>query len=568
MSKLGVKIFKLVSFVSGIIVAISLISYFIIFKNVEMQLKDKAKQSVTESINVIDKDKVEKIIKDKSNKSKEYSEVLNSMITFKAKKDIKNFYVYVKKDDKMAQFLLDASPEPSDYMEDYEMVDEMKTAFDGKILVDNEPYTDKWGTYVSAYAPIKNSSGQVIASIGVDEDISTFQNIKKSFLIISILEITVAIIISLVSVWLFSKKLKYSINIIERKLLNMSEGDLQGDIQLKTKDEIAQIANFLNNFRLKISDILISIKDNVCNVHEDSNGLYTIAEEMSSSAENVSLIVGDISENSAKQASDIFNIKENFNEFGKSIENTAKMMDEFDTMAIDIKEKSKESNSKLNLLTNSINDLNIKFKSVVEKIENLGSNIDKINDITNLINDISDQTNLLALNASIEASRAGEAGRGFSVVADEIRILAEQSKMSSQNISELLKNVSKQSSNVVIDTKNVDSQFSSQMNIVNSIASSFSEIISDIEKLLPGINLVNKSIVEANNKKSIIINSLENSSYSAEEISASSREIAALAEELSSSTEEVANASGKLSHMIDNIMNNVNKFKTLKENEK
>lgn len=568
MSKLGVKIFKLVSFVSGIIVAISLISYFIIFKNVEMQLKDKAKQSVTESINVIDKDKVEKIIKDKSNKSKEYSELLNSMITFKAKKDIKNFYVYVKKDDKMAQFLLDASPEPSDYMEDYEMVDEMKTAFDGKILVDNEPYTDKWGTYVSAYAPIKNSSGQVIASIGVDEDISTFQNIKKSFLIISILEIAVAIIISLVSVWLFSKKLKYSINIIERKLLNMSEGDLQGDIQLKTKDEIAQIANFLNNFRLKISDILISIKDNVCNVHEDSNGLYTIAEEMSSSAENVSLIVGDISENSAKQASDIFNIKENFNEFGKSIENTAKMMDEFDTMAIDIKEKSKESNSKLNLLTNSINDLNIKFKSVVEKIENLGSNIDKINDITNLINDISDQTNLLALNASIEASRAGEAGRGFSVVADEIRILAEQSKMSSQNISELLKNVSKQSSNVVIDTKNVDSQFSSQMNIVNSIASSFSEIISDIEKLLPGINLVNKSIVEANNKKSIIINSLENSSYSAEEISASSREIAALAEELSSSTEEVANASGKLSHIIDNIMNNVNKFKTLKENEK
>ncbi|AKN30774.1 chemotaxis protein [Clostridium carboxidivorans P7] len=568
MSKLGAKIFKLVSFVSGIIVVISLISYFIIFKNVEMQLKDKAKQSVTESINVIDKDKVEKIIKDKSNKSKEYSEVLNSMITFKAKKDIKNFYVYVKKDDKTAQFLLDASPEPADYMEDYEMVDEMKTAFDGKIVVDNEPCTDKWGTYVSAYAPIKDSSGQVIASIGVDEDISTFQNIKKSFLIISILEIAVAIIISLVSVWLFSKKLKYSINIIESKLMNMSEGDLQGEIQLKTKDEIAQIANCLNNFRLKISDILISIKHNVCNVHEDSKGLYTISEEMSSSAENVSLIVGNISENSAEQASDIFNIKENFNEFGKSIENTAKMMGEFDIMAIDIKEKSKESNSKLSLLTNSINDLNIKFKSVAEKIQNLGSNIDKINDITNLINDISDQTNLLALNASIEASRAGEAGRGFSVVADEIRTLAEQSKMSSQNISELLKNVSKQSSNVVIDTKNVDSQFSSQMGIINSIASSFGEIISDIERLLPGINLVNKSIIEANNKKSIIINSLENSSSSAEEISTSSREIVVLAEELSSSTEEVANASEKLLHMVDNVMNNVNKFKTLKENER
>ncbi|WP_406541677.1 methyl-accepting chemotaxis protein [Clostridium ljungdahlii] len=216
----------------------------------------------------------------------------------------------------------------------------------------------------------------------------------------------------------------------------------------------------------------------------------------------------------------------------------------------------------MNLLIKSINDLNVQFKSVAEKIQGLGANIDKISDITNLINDISDQTNLLALNASIEASRAGEAGKGFSVVADEIRILAEQSKTSSESINELLKNVSNQSNAVVADTKNVDCQFSNQIGIVNNIASSFRVIIDDIEKLLPGINLVNKSMIEADNNKSIIINNLETSSSSAKEISTSSKDIAAIAEELSSSAEEVTNSAEKLLHIVNNVMENVNKFKT------
>lgn len=255
-------------------------------------------------------------------------------------------------------------------------------------------------------------------------------------------------------------------------------------------------------------------------------------------------------------------MKKVFDEFGNSIENTTNMIGKFDIMANNIKEKSKESSKDVDLLINSINDLSDKFKVVVEKIEGLGINISKISEITNLINDISSETNLLALNASIEAARSGEAGKGFSVVADKIKELSEQSRMSSENINEILKGISMQSSEVVSDTKNVDHEFSNQMGIISNIATSFGGIIGDMEKLLPGINEVNRSIIKANNKKSIVVKSLETSSFSAKEISISSEEIAALAEELSSSAEEIMSSAEKLLNMMNNVNNNVNKFRT------
>lgn len=562
MRKLGLKIIGIVCLVQVIIAVIFSASYVYIFDKVENQLKNDVSNCVVEATKIIDADKVDKIIKDNLVDGPEQSEVLNSMLLFKSKQNVKNLYLFTKKDEKTALFVIDASSDPADFLEEYDMEPEMLNTFNGTLTVCDEAATDEWGTFLSAYAPIKDSSGQVIAIVGADSDVKVFQDIKSEFLIALIVAIGLALVVSLIITLLFSRRLRKNINIIKTSLKRMSNGDLTGTINVKTKDEIEEIGYALTDFKTNISNTLNNIRENVDNTNIEAKMLSKISSEMSLSAKNVSSVIEEVAQSSNNQASDLTSINKAFSDFGQDIESIVNLIKNIDTSVNDITVKSKEGSNNINLILDFIGQLSFQLNQVTERIKGLGDSVNKINEITNLINSIADQTNLLALNASIEAARAGEAGRGFSVVADEIGKLAEQSKISSKNINILLKNLSLESNEVVVNTENVNSQMMKQTNIMNGVGVSLKDIMIGIEKILPEIHSVNNSLSAANNIKGIIVGNLENSSASVEEISASSQEIASSSEELSTATEQVALASDKLSHMMNTVANNINKFKT------
>jgi len=185
----------------------------------------------------------------------------------------------------------------------------------------------------------------------------------------------------------------------------------------------------------------------------------------------------------------------------------------------------------------------------------------KIGQILDTIKNISEQTNLLALNAAIESARAGEAGRGFSVVSDEIRKLAEQSQESTKEIAEIISDVQNKTNNAVSVMIESSKEVDAGAKVVNIAGTSFHEILKMVREIAEQIYQISNSITEitVGTKDSVTsVNNIQNISM---KIADESQTISAAAEEQLASVEEIASSSKLLSKMSEDLQLVITKFK-------
>lgn len=562
MKKLGVKILKTVMVISFISMVAFTLSIFLIFKSMFSKLQLDAKSIANESVSSIDGDKFEKVIKSKSMDNVEFREIQQSMRAFKNDKDIKYFYTLVKGEGNSTYFVIDTSiVDAAELGEEYHLSKEMLDAFNGKVSFSSKPYKDDYGTFISGYAPIKDSSGEIIAIVAIDKDVANFLYIQSTLLKTTIIVAVVILCLSVLMSILFSKKISSGVKGLKDGLSKMSEGDLTVSININTRDEIQTIAESVNNVRINTADTLSCLKQACETVIEQINNLSAISEEMASSSEEVAATIQEVAKGTNSQSEEMIKINDIMNNFGIKIDETVKVIEVVNSKIGLINSKAQISNQDLTKLEDDIKGINLSFANVKSEIKGLGGYLSQIGEVTNLINSIAEQTNLLALNAAIEAARAGDTGRGFAVVSDEIRKLAEQSKTSASNISNLLENV-KTKKNLVIKTSDImDDKLNEQITTIDNSIKSFKEIIDNVEEIIPRINAVNNNMNDINNEKNNIIQSVEVTTSVAEEVSASSEQIAAASQQLSASSQEVASSAQDLSEVSKNMMEAMKQFK-------
>lgn len=415
--------------------------------------------------------------------------------------------------------------------------------------------------YLTMLVPV-NITGNTPWYLGISVQRSeieqNIQYLKWIFFIISV----ICIVLTLIVVVYFSTKLVSPIVAINEITKKIANGDLtQTSLNIKTKDELGQL---YQNIIIMTNSLQTFIKQIV----NTSNHVATSAEELTRNSEQAATMASDIAKTveqiaigTSEQARNMEMGVDHINHLGELIEKDQQHVKVLNHSTGEVDELRNQGFELIKDLVEKTQTNNDAIKVINEVIINTNQSAQKIENASQMIRSIAEQTNLLALNAAIEAARAGEAGKGFAVVADEIRKLAEDSNRFTKEIASVIGELTDKTKLAVDTMEQVDKITSSQTQSVAMTRDKFEGIAKAIEKMQALIERITLSGQEMENKKHEVIGSIENLSAIAEQTAASTQEVSASVEEQTTAMLKIANASEALAQLSDEMKKDISKFK-------
>jgi methyl-accepting chemotaxis protein len=386
------------------------------------------------------------------------------------------------------------------------------------------------------------------------------EQINKTIINIVILSLGVLTVTILLGV-LFARSLTKPIISVVDKLDSFSKGDFTVEFHSKTKDEIKRLTNAMNHSVNTLRNTILSIKiigDKLYNVSSSINGA---SDEIATTSINVSQNIETVSESIAVQNDDIHYITQALDNFGGRFDNMLRETTEVLAGNRIIKDTVEEKYRGMQQLVGTVDQMQLSFDRAIEEILLLNEEVEKINEITAIINSVANQTKLLALNASIESARAGEAGRGFSVVAEEIKKLAGQVMNYSNTINGLIGNVTSNTLKVVDNTRAISEQMEAEKKAIHETVDAYENIRTTVDKSIGQVGGVSVSVKLLSEEKEGIIRKVGDLSVISTQVAASAQEIASSVQNQTASMEEILAMSNELDSAAIKLKEEFNSFK-------
>lgn len=324
---------------------------------------------------------------------------------------------------------------------------------------------------------------------------------------------------------------------VKKLLASMREmatggGDLSQKLQIESKDEIGQLAHNTNNVMEKISDLVSEITIIGRKVAKDSKSLSEYTEQTTESMRLTTQSISEIAAGSCRQVHDL-------ELCSHSADHASSQVNDINQLAIQTSDLAKaatasalEGASQVKEAIVTMTEVKGQMDVSAKAIHGLAGRVNQIGQIVEVITSIADQTNLLALNAAIEAARAGEQGRGFAVVADEVRKLAEDSRQSAEEITKLVTGVRKETVDTVAVIEAGLAQAQQGAEKASGSEAALSRIISISQKLNEQVGIM------ANNTAGVTAD-IESIAGNIGEIASISRQFSGASQEINAAGEEV-----------------------------
>lgn len=359
-------------------------------------------------------------------------------------------------------------------------------------------------TALTHYIPIKDENGTIIGMwfVGIYTHIIS-EKIDKIMTMIMLLA-GILLLAGVVVSYLIGNAIAKGIKLIQDRIKFMEEGkfDFQfEDKLLNRKDEVGAIARSSYNMQKKITEIVNSIQLESENVKTISSQTLKQMEEFQSNVEDISATTEELSAGIEETSASTEEMNASTYEIESEVSNMRDRTYHGENLATEIKQRAgklKEETGKSNQKAKEIYErTNIQLRESIKKTRA----IEEIKELSQTILQITSQTNLLALNAAIEAARAGEAGKGFSVVADEIRVLAENSKDAVSRINDITYNVSEAVDSVVQDSKAlldfVDNQVLNDYRMLVDTSKQYDQDADTVQNVVTEINTIAERLFES-----------------------------------------------------------------------
>ncbi|KJR45570.1 Methyl-accepting chemotaxis protein [Desulfosporosinus sp. I2] len=412
------------------------------------------------------------------------------------------------------------------------------------------------------YEPIKDKQGNIIGMMFIGVPSSLINMLVERLTTQIIIFILIELLIAAVLIWVIvSRSLRRLHNIVKA-----ADQVAQGNMSIESlnsieKDEFGQLSRSFNTMSLNLRNLVQRVYDSSEQVAESSRDMLKITEQSSEASTQIALSIEKVATGSESQVSTIAETANAIEQLSARTQQVAASSNDIALLTARTAQTTDKGQEAINKVIMQMDSINQKTGQVQQSVQKLAESSDQISEIINVITGITEQTNLLALNAAIEAARAGEQGRGFAVVADEVRKLAEQSKEAAQQIALLIQANGENIHEAVMAMDSEIKDVQAGIGIVDTAGKSFLEITELVLQVSNQLQEISATTQEMASGTEQLVSSIQDIDRISQVTAQQTQTVSAAIEEQTASLEQINISSNGLVAMVNDLQKNLSTFK-------